>query len=57
VRGAWIHEIYEARNKTLLARDYSLGIFVNANGKPTAAPQSLLDDILRGPSSGGSTFT
>jgi hypothetical protein len=34
-----------------LARDYSLGIFVNANGKPTAAPQSLLDDVLRGPAS------
>jgi hypothetical protein len=49
VRGAWIHEIYEGRSKTLLARDYSLGIFVNANGKPTAAPQFLLDDVLRGP--------
>ena len=36
VRGAWIHEIYEVKSKTLLARDYSLGIFVNANGKPTA---------------------
>ncbi|HEY7322176.1 MAG TPA: acyl-CoA thioesterase [Candidatus Binatia bacterium] len=49
VRGAWIHEIYEARTNTLLARDYSLGIFVNASGKPVAAPTSLLDDILRGP--------
>src|ERR1043166_1594803 len=49
VRGAWTHEIYEAATQTLLARDYSLGIFVNHSGKPTAAPQSLLDDILRGP--------
>ena len=57
VRGAWIHEIYEGRSKTLLARDYSLGIFVNANGKPTAAPQALLDDVLRGPSRGDSTCT
>jgi acyl-CoA thioester hydrolase len=49
VRGAWIHEIYEAHEKTLLARDYSLGIFVNSKGKPTAAPQALIDDVLRGP--------
>jgi acyl-CoA thioesterase FadM len=49
VRGAWIHEIYEARGQTLLARDYSLGVFVNANGKPVAAPQALINDILRGP--------
>jgi acyl-CoA thioester hydrolase len=52
VRGAWIHEIYEVRSTKLLARDYSLGIFVNANGKPTVAPQSLLDDVLRGPRNG-----
>jgi len=52
VRGAWIHEIYEAQGQTLLARDYSLGVFVNANGKPVAAPQSLIDDILRGPKDG-----
>lgn len=51
VRGAWTHEIYEAQTKTLLARDYSLGVFVDANGKPTAAPQNLIDDILRGPGS------
>jgi acyl-CoA thioester hydrolase len=49
VRGAWIHEIYLAREKTLLARDYSLGIFVNSQGKPTAAPQSMIGDVLRGP--------
>jgi hypothetical protein len=49
VRGAWIHEIYAAQSKALLARDYSLGIFVNDNGKPVAAPASLLDDVLRGP--------
>jgi len=48
VRGAWIHEVYNAANRKLLARDYSLGIFVNSQGKLTAAPQSLVDDILRG---------
>ena len=52
VRGAWTHEIYESRNETLLARDYSLGIFVNADGKPTAAPGSLIEDVLRGPREG-----
>jgi acyl-CoA thioester hydrolase len=49
VRGAWIHEIYNAGEKTLLARDYSLGVFVNSQGKPTAAPQSQIEDVLRGP--------
>jgi acyl-CoA thioester hydrolase len=49
VRGAWIHELYAVRKQTLLARDYSLGIFVNANGQPAPAPQPLIDDVLRGP--------
>jgi acyl-CoA thioester hydrolase len=49
VRGAWIHEIYEAAKKNLLARDYSLGVFVNSHGKPAAAPQQLIDDVFRGP--------
>lgn len=51
VRGAWIHEIYNSESRKLLARDYSLGIFVNSQGKLTAAPQSLVNDILRGPQS------
>ena len=49
VRGAWTHEIYEVGKKTLLARDYSLGIFVNASGQPAPAPRSLIDDVLQGP--------
>jgi acyl-CoA thioester hydrolase len=49
VRGAWIHEIYHSEDKRLLARDYSLGIFVSADGKLAAAPQSLIDDLLCGP--------
>lgn len=49
VRGAWIHEVYNAAKQKLLARDYSLGIFVNSQGKPAAAPQALVDEILRGP--------
>jgi YbgC/YbaW family acyl-CoA thioester hydrolase len=53
VRGAWTHEIYEVRKQTLLARDYSLGVFVNANGQPAPAPQSLIDDVLAGPRESG----
>jgi acyl-CoA thioester hydrolase len=53
VRGAWIHEIYHAETKRLLARDYSLGVFVNRQGRPTAAPPSVIDDILRGPANRG----
>jgi YbgC/YbaW family acyl-CoA thioester hydrolase len=49
VRAAWTHEIYQAETMTLLARDYSLGVFVNRQGKPMAAPPSVIDDILRGP--------
>ncbi|MGH7767998.1 MAG: acyl-[acyl-carrier-protein] thioesterase [Candidatus Binatia bacterium] len=49
VRGAWIHEVYNAANRKLLARDYSLGIFVNSQGKPTTVPKVLVDDILRRP--------
>ncbi|HEV8344706.1 MAG TPA: acyl-CoA thioesterase [Candidatus Binatia bacterium] len=49
VRGAWIHEVYDARNKKLLARDYSLGVFVNSQGKPTSAPQDIIEGILQGP--------
>ncbi|MBI4527217.1 MAG: acyl-CoA thioesterase [Deltaproteobacteria bacterium] len=49
VRGAWTHEVYDARNNSLLARDYSLGVFVNSVGKPTAASRTLIEDILRGP--------
>ena len=49
VRGSWIHEIYNANTKRLLARDYSLGIFVNQNGRLIAPPQNFIDDVLRGP--------
>ena len=51
VRGAWTHEVYDARNKKLLARDYSLGVFVNSQGKLSAAPQHIIEDVLQGPRS------
>lgn len=48
VRGAWWHEIYNAKTGKLLARDYSLGVFVNAEGKLFAPPQELVAEVVRG---------
>jgi acyl-CoA thioester hydrolase len=53
VRGAWTHEVYHAETGKLLARDYSLGVFVTADGKPTALPRQVVDDVLRGPAASG----
>jgi acyl-CoA thioester hydrolase len=49
VRGAWTHEIYNAATGRLLARDYSLGIFVTLAGRPTTLPDPAIAAILRGP--------
>lgn len=49
VRGAWTHEIYNAATKKLLAREYSLGIFVNKHGRLIPAPMYIVNDALRGP--------
>jgi len=49
VRGAWIHEIYNAATGKLLARDYSLGIFVDLNGKLFVPPQNIVEAVIRGP--------
>ncbi len=49
VRGAWTHEIHHANTGKLLARDYSLGIFVNTAGKLIVPPQEIVEDVLRGP--------
>ena len=46
VRGAWWHEIYHARTGKLLARDYSLGVFVNAAGKLIAPPPEIVNDVV-----------
>jgi len=48
VRGAWTHEIYNATTKKLLAREYSLGVFVNDKGRLIHAPMQIVNDILRG---------
>ena len=49
VRGAWTHEIYSPNRATLLAREYSLGIFVRPDGRPVSAPAHIVRDVLRGP--------
>jgi acyl-CoA thioester hydrolase len=49
VRGAWTHEIYNAVTGKLLARDYSLGIFVDLNGKLRVPPQNIVEDVIHGP--------
>jgi acyl-CoA thioester hydrolase len=49
VRGAWTHEIYHAATGKLLAQDYSLGVFVTPEGRPTTLPAQVIEDVLRGP--------
>lgn len=51
VRGAWIHEIRNGVSGKLLARDYSLGIFVNAEGRLIAGPDHIVGAVVRGPTS------
>lgn len=48
VRGAWWHEIYNADTGKLLARDYSLGVFVDADDKLFVPSQDVIDDVLHG---------
>ncbi|HEX8650200.1 MAG TPA: YbgC/FadM family acyl-CoA thioesterase [Pyrinomonadaceae bacterium] len=49
VRGAWTHEICCVNREKMLAREYSLGIFVGLDGKPTSLPQQAVEDVIRGP--------
>jgi acyl-CoA thioester hydrolase len=46
---AWTHEIYNADTRKLLARDYSVVGFVNLESEPTASPQQVIFDVVRGP--------
>jgi acyl-CoA thioester hydrolase len=52
VRGAWTHEVHSVERERLLAREYSLGIFVNEAGRPVNAPMHVINDVVRGPASG-----
>jgi acyl-CoA thioester hydrolase len=46
---AWTHEIYNVDTRKLLARDYSGRGFVNPESDPTASPQNVIFDVIRGP--------
>jgi acyl-CoA thioester hydrolase len=49
VRGAWTYEIYNAGSGKLLARDYSLGLFVDLEGKLFVPPPEVVEEVIRGP--------
>lgn len=53
VRGAWWHEIYNAGTGRLLARDYSLGVFVDQRGKLMVPPPGIIAEVVRGPGAAG----
>ncbi len=46
---AWTQEICHADTRKLLVREYSVGTFVDAEGKSIAPPQQAIEDVLRGP--------
>lgn len=43
---AWIHEIYNADTRKLLARDYARMSFVNPDQEPIASPPGTIENIL-----------
>lgn len=48
-RGAWVHELYETASGDLLARDYSVGVFLDAEThRPRSLPVSIQDALVRG---------
>ena len=49
VRGAWQHEIQHAETGEVLARDYSVGAFLDArSGHPAALPEAFIASLLSG---------
>ncbi|RMD95685.1 MAG: acyl-CoA thioesterase [Calditrichaeota bacterium] len=48
VRGAWIHEIRHRKTGELFARDYSLGIFTDLQGKIIPYPGQIVDEVIHG---------
>ena len=49
VRGAWTHEVYNADSGQLLARDYSLGVFLNEDLRPALPPAEAIKRVIAGP--------
>lgn len=49
-RGAWQHEVRQAETGEILARDYSVGAFLDlATGQSCALPEAILEAVLKGP--------
>lgn len=46
VKGTWLHEVY--RDDQLVAKDYSIGAFLNRSGRPSPAPPAMLADLMAG---------
>jgi len=44
-RGTWIQDIVSLNRDTLLIRDYSTGIFVDAAGRPATPPPEMMADM------------
>ncbi len=49
LRGTWLQEVYQSRDGKLLARNYSTGVFLDLEGRPTTPPARMLEDLRRGP--------
>ncbi|MGD2076955.1 MAG: acyl-[acyl-carrier-protein] thioesterase [Chloroflexota bacterium] len=45
LRGTWHNEIRSAADNRLLATDYSTGIFLNLEGRPTSAPPGMMEAL------------
>ncbi len=49
VRGAWVHEVRHAERGDVLARDYSVGAFLDLKtGRPCTLPEAVLEPLLLG---------
>ena len=44
-RGTWFQELFLMPQRRLLVRDYSTGVFVNLEGRPTVPPPGSMDNI------------
>jgi acyl-CoA thioesterase FadM len=47
-RGAWIQEVRHAETGELLVRDYNVGVFVDADGRPTRPPAEFVERAVQG---------
>jgi acyl-CoA thioester hydrolase len=48
LRGTWLSEIHSQMDGTLLARDYSTGVFLNLAGRPATPPARIFQEIQFG---------